>query len=392
MIKKVISLSLATTVLVSTMVGCKSSDLKPYESNTPASSAEVSPSTEQVPEKKDYTYAYEKYAPNEVVATINGKDIVWKEYFYWMFSKITELESYFGEIEDWNTASPMASGTEGEEELTNAKYIAEATESIVKEYAVLETKAKELGVKLSEEDETEIAEYWKRQVDSIAEGDEAKFIEMLNEEFMDKEFYLDVLHTRLLFTRVYEHTFGKNAEKASEEEILDYAKDNGYVRAKHVLIQTTNEEGESLSDEEKVEKRNLAQEIATQLNAAEDKDAKINELIAAHGQDPGMETYKDGYTFTKGTMVDEFYEGALALEDGAVSDIIETSYGYHVILRLPVTTQSVVEYDQTGEPQTMAQIATISMMNALFSNWMSEATVEYKKTFKDFDVAATLNQ
>ena len=60
-------------------------------------------------------------------------------------------------------------------------------------------------------------------------------------------------------------------------------------------------------------------------------------VVAEYNEDPGMDVYgEDGYYFNSGVMVEEYEEASFALEEGGVSEIVETTYGYHIIKRLPL--------------------------------------------------------
>ena len=57
-------------------------------------------------------------------------------------------------------------------------------------------------------------------------------------------------------------------------------------------------------------------------------------------------------------MVPEFEAAAKALENYAVSDVVETSYGYHILMRLPLSPDAIVEFSSaTGEARTARMLA-----------------------------------
>jgi parvulin-like peptidyl-prolyl isomerase len=58
--------------------------------------------------------------------------------------------------------------------------------------------------------------------------------------------------------------------------------------------------------------------------------------MTANTEDPGVASYPDGYLFQSGEMVAEFEDATAALEIGQVSGIVETTYGYHIIYRIPI--------------------------------------------------------
>ena len=114
----------------------------------------------------------------------------------------------------------------------------------------------------------------------------------------------------------------------SKKDVYEYAIENDYIYATHILIR---------SDSEDAYRRAL--EIRLAINDGEDFDKLVDE----HGEDPGLEGRDGGYFFTYGMMVEPFEEAAFALEEGEVSPIIESDFGYHIIKRLPFTEDVLLE-------------------------------------------------
>jgi PPIC-type PPIASE domain len=67
---------------------------------------------------------------------------------------------------------------------------------------------------------------------------------------------------------------------------------------------------------------------------AQKKGADFGAIVREYSDEPGA-AKRDGDlgTFRKGMMVPEFQDAVEAIEVGQISDVVETQFGYHVILR-----------------------------------------------------------
>lgn len=115
-----------------------------------------------------------------------------------------------------------------------------------------------------------------------------------------------------------------SGDYVSQEDAEKIYKEN-YVCAKHVLIMT----GDTRTDEEA---KAIADLVYSRASAGEDFDLLVNE----YGEDPGMTVNVGGYIFTKNEMVAEFEQASFSLQDNQISAPIKTTFGYHVIKRLPL--------------------------------------------------------
>lgn len=119
----------------------------------------------------------------------------------------------------------------------------------------------------------------------------------------------------------------------SDAQIQEYydAHKEGYkydgLRAKHVLIKTVDDNNQPLSDAEIKKAEETANEVYKKAVRGTDFDTLVNK----YGQDPGAEYYPEGYTFTRGDMVEEFENAAYELEVNEISKPVKSAYGYHVI-------------------------------------------------------------
>lgn len=382
---KRLSLVLAILLCVGLFAGCQSTRLQSYSENT-AEESESATTDNSETTAKDYTAAYESYSPDEVMLTVNGIDVTWGELFYWYVYDVSNMEKTNGNITDWNAACGFA------EDKTNREYVMENALDTVKHYCALESKAKELGVSLNKDDQAKLQTTWNDNVKSYGNGDEETFLAYLKKAYLTKDLYDHINEVSMLYDRMLSNMFGTNGEKLSDSDILEKASDMGYVRVKHILISTKDDSGAALTGDKLAEKKTQAQSLLNELKRITDKtelEKRFDQMITQYGGDPGVEYYTEGYTFIpgKGTMDANFESAAGKLSEYELSGLVQTDYGYHIILRLPLTTTATVEYSSETSKTTLGYYVAQNMFGAETDNWANESTVKFTKAYNDMDIA-----
>ena len=125
----------------------------------------------------------------------------------------------------------------------------------------------------------------------------------------------------------------------------------------------------------------VAEEVLAKAQAGEDFDA----LIAAYGEDPGMESEPaktEGYYVCEGltSFVQEFQDAAMALQNvGDISGLVKTTYGYHILQYTCDIAAGEVEFTEeikTSIHDELIAAAQDAAYQAALTQWVSEAKVE----------------
>lgn len=209
----------------------------------------------------------------------------------------------------------LASTAESGQFEASKKQFVEEFETMLK----CEALAPALGVELTEEDNNQVSKMKASYAQQA--GGLKTYKKYLSKIGSSMDFLENILTASMYQSAVYEKIQADLTEP-TDDEIKAYFTDN-YYRAKHILISTQGD----LSEEDAKAK---ADELLEQAKGGADFDA----LIAENSEDPGSSSNPDGYIFTDGDMVTEFEECVKSLSDGEFG-ICKSTYGYHVIQRLP---------------------------------------------------------
>jgi len=235
--------------------------------------------------------------------------------------------------------------------------------------------AKSHNADLDSEDMAAIATNMNNAIQEL--GGQEQFDLYLDKLGICQSTFQDLSASSFLFDNLLLQVLEEGSELYLEPE--NYNKYASY--ADHILLMTIDSaSGKPLSPEEIQDKKNRMEDMLSQLQAADDLLATFNQLADANSEDTGRATNPNGYVFTPGTMVASFEDAVAALEPGQISGVVESDYGYHIILRKDL--MEALEAD----PEQRVSIAE-THLTTLLTLLSNEATVEVSKLVKDINVA-----
>lgn len=297
---------------------------------------------------------------DETMLTVNGAVIPADLYLYFLAVNCAYLtQMYQADVADY------------------ADQLKEDSKTVTAYYKLLEAKCEELGCPLTDEQQTELNETL------MAEGqetyDQRKTINGLSDETMKFVYSINYFYNNVLDATIGQPT---------EDDLNNYV-----YQTRHILLKTVDTSGTptvqedgsyaypALDEATIAEKKALAEDILAQLNASDDPSTLFNDLMNEYSEDEGLEDSPDGYTATLGQMVPAYEEAALALDYGQVSGIVESEYGYHIIIRDKVADTS--QYVDSWREYQMGQQV---------DQWIADADIQTTEALDNLDVADFYNK
>lgn len=305
--------------------------------------------------------------------TVDGERVEAEEYLFWLTNSIMTAESY-GVLTGEEAWTSIAGDIK-----------ADALEVAIL-YQVIENKAAQLGITFDEEMKAQFDADFTAAVEE--QGGREAYQTYLDGMCISWEGFEKINRVYYLNQAILEKLTESGELAVTQADydafVSDYVEENDLYAAKHILISTQRrlEDGstEQYSDEERAKAYQLALNLREQLLDDKDSEETFDRLMkefSEDGRDAEGNLYApDGYTFVypadkvtnynQMAMVREFEEASLALEVGQVSGVVQTDYGYHIILRIPLDTTELETYARQ-------YITESYKLNQLIQQWMDEA-------------------
>ncbi len=293
-------------------------------------------------------------SPEDVLLTVNGEEVPADLVLYWLNYACYYFMSSYG-------IYGMSMAEYGNQLIDDAV-------SICLSEVLLRQKAAQLGCLPTDAQA--------QQAQAEMEGD-PDTLKLFRESYGLTDQSIQYLY---LANAYYDNMLAAVTHEPSQEELEDYLDSSKIYRVKHILLKTVDDDRKPLPDDEIAAKKARAEELLSQLQgvAADGLEAKFDELMMANSEDD-PQSNPDGYIAGPSMkMVEPFETASMALEEGGLSGIVETEFGYHIILRLPIPEETLAEHRNGFRA---------SSLQAQAEQWQQEAQVVRADALDHLDAA-----
>jgi peptidyl-prolyl cis-trans isomerase C len=244
----------------------------------------------------------------------------------------------------------------------------EALDDVINKELIIQ-EGKKAGIEARElEIDTELAKIKQRFTS------EAEYQKALKQQKFTEEKLREVIARALISKKVLDIKIKPTAKPVTDGDIEAYYQKNKdlfqEVQASHILIKVASD----ADDQAKADAKSKMQTILAEANGGAD----FAELAKEHSQCPSSLKGGDLGFFRRGQMVEPFEDAAFSLETGQISEIVETQFGYHIILAVDKKPKTQSEIDEIHEK--IRKILFEKEVDAALRKWLGtareEATIE----------------
>ncbi|MHC4131529.1 MAG: peptidylprolyl isomerase [Planctomycetota bacterium] len=176
----------------------------------------------------------------------------------------------------------------------------------------------------------------------------------------------------LAYQKIFEKTWEGKVDVSEEDAKKYYNEHLGefqnelQVKASHILIKPDTSDPGVPKELAKTKAKEKADQLLLQVKQG----ANFAELAKTHSSCPSAAGGGDLGYFGKGRMVQAFEKAAFALKTGQNSDVVETNFGYHIILVTDRKEASTTTYEQAKD--SILQKLTVTKQDELAQKYVAE--------------------
>ncbi len=355
--KKLTALLLALTMALTLLTGCSGSTIG-AETDPILASLDAGAVDDVVDYLTDGTLK-----STDTALTVDGEEVSAPFFLYWVAYQMSSL------AQSGVTADQL--DTELSEGQTAADFLKESSKTCAAYYYSMAKAAQEAGLTLDEDEQS--------QVEAYLEGLEpAAMLYYSTNEDAQRIVY----EQYLLGQKLQDSLYGEEGENApSDEDLTAYARQN-YYTCRYILFPLTDGDGNAVdSDAQKAQCQKVYDELKA-VDAAELEDTFQTYQEQYNTTENGADGNTDRFTSSTSSVVSGFADTVIALEDNELGMTEEaTSYGYFVILRLPL------ELDESTESALPDSYAA-DRFDSDIQDKVAQAEVEWADAAAELDIKA----
>lgn len=199
-------------------------------------------------------------------------------------------------------------------------------------------------------------------------GGEKKYKSALEKNYMNESVYGFLLTVDLCESELYGKMIESGKIDASDEAASASIGGEDFIRTIQILIKND-------ADDDIEQNRKTANELLARIKNGEDFDA----LIGRYSEDLSMTP--DGYYSTHLELLTEYEKAAYELEIGEVSEVVESSVGFHIIKRLSKEADYITKHFDELKTKYLT-----SAFYTIIENKKNELKVTKNSLYESFNV------
>jgi len=323
----------------------------------------------------DFFAAFSAFDPDTIMIKTTAGPLTWAELFVFLHRSVSDLFLSYGDTFDWNEG--LAAG------ISLSDFVLEYSTDDALSFLSYVYGANSLGFTLSEDDLKLFSEDIDGLVEMYGSKEELELSLRENSGFFSLDVFEKLYKIEFTIGFLINDLFGDNASSFPDDRVAGYAEKYGYMMAMHILRRKI--EGDDTPLDE-------SKDILAQLDNHRDSgdlQEMFFSLMNEHSEDVGgLASSPNGYLFQFTDMVEPFSEASASLQVGEMSDIVETVYGYHIILRIPIDYDAIPSgFSREGIYRTLRQAAALEDFDILMQDWLDSLNVEFTPEYSSIDLS-----